>query len=319
MTGQANHGKRHYEKGLVELGDGLFAYLQPDGGWGWSNAGLVVGDGSSLLVDTLFDLTLTREMLDTMQKVTNTAAIEALVNTHANGDHCYGNELVPGVDIVASEASAGEMNELPPQALDMLLKLDVDASTKAYLADAFGPFNFGDITMTPPTTTFSGRHTLDVAGRQVELIEVGPAHTKGDIIAYVPDADTVFTGDILFVYGTPIIWDGPVQNWIDACDLIGDLGVSTVVPGHGPVCGLDGVDMVRGYLSWLRSEAQLRHAAGMSAADAARDIELGEYGEWGDSERIVINVDSIYREFDPTHQSAGVIEQFSLMAELAGY
>ena len=45
-----------YERGLHELGDGLFAYLQPDGSWGWSNAGLIAADGTSLLVDTLFDL-----------------------------------------------------------------------------------------------------------------------------------------------------------------------------------------------------------------------------------------------------------------------
>ena len=80
-----------YSKGLHELGDNCFAYLQPDGGWGWSNAGLVVGDGQSLLVDTLFDTKLTAAMLDTMATHTVAAPIDSLVNTHANGDHCYGN------------------------------------------------------------------------------------------------------------------------------------------------------------------------------------------------------------------------------------
>ena len=81
-----------YTKGLHELGNGCFAYLQPDGGWGWSNAGLVTDAGASLLVDTLFDLALTREMLAAMRRATPAAArIGALVNTHANGDHCYGN------------------------------------------------------------------------------------------------------------------------------------------------------------------------------------------------------------------------------------
>ncbi len=62
---------RHpYSLGLHEIGDGLHAYLQPDGGWGWSNAGLIVGDGVSLLVDTLFDLRLTAAMLDSMTSVT---------------------------------------------------------------------------------------------------------------------------------------------------------------------------------------------------------------------------------------------------------
>ena len=57
-----------YTKGLHDLGNGCYGYLQPDGSWGWSNAGLVVDGGESLLVDTLFDLKLTREMLDTMRR-----------------------------------------------------------------------------------------------------------------------------------------------------------------------------------------------------------------------------------------------------------
>ena len=53
-----------YTQGLHEIGDGLYAYLQPDGGWGWSNAGLVVDGDASLLIDTLFDLKLAAAMLD---------------------------------------------------------------------------------------------------------------------------------------------------------------------------------------------------------------------------------------------------------------
>src|SRR6201995_1899727 len=77
-----------YTKGLHELGDGLYAYLQPDGGWGWSNAGLITGGGTSLLVDTLYDLRLTRQMLDAMAPVAERHPIDAAVNTHANPDHC---------------------------------------------------------------------------------------------------------------------------------------------------------------------------------------------------------------------------------------
>ena len=91
-----------YEKGLVEVADGVHAYLQPDGGWGWSNAGLLVGYGASLLVDTLFDLRLTSEMLDAMTSVTASRPIGTVVNTHANGDHCYGNQLVKGATFIAS-------------------------------------------------------------------------------------------------------------------------------------------------------------------------------------------------------------------------
>ena len=106
---------------LQELGDGCHAYLQPGGGWGWSNAGLIVGDGQSLLVDTLFDLRLTEAMLDAMAPLTAAAPVSSLVNTHANGDHCYGNSEVTrrwsGADIVASSATAHEMPEVPPAML----------------------------------------------------------------------------------------------------------------------------------------------------------------------------------------------------------
>ncbi|MFZ9628853.1 MAG: MBL fold metallo-hydrolase, partial [Ilumatobacteraceae bacterium] len=96
----------------IELTNGCWAYVQRDGSWGWSNAGLVVGDGASLLVDTLFDLRLTATMLEAFAPSTRTAPIVTAVNTHANGDHCFGNELLGDVEIISSTATADEMVEL---------------------------------------------------------------------------------------------------------------------------------------------------------------------------------------------------------------
>ena len=108
--------KWQYAKGLHDLGNGCMAYLQPDGGWGWSNAGLIVDGGENLLVDTLFDLKLTREMLDEMRdKVPSASKIKTLVNTHANGDHTFGNQLVAGAEIITTEQTAEEMFEFQPQ------------------------------------------------------------------------------------------------------------------------------------------------------------------------------------------------------------
>ena len=120
-----------------DAGDGCWAYVQRDGSWGWSNAGLVVGDGTSLLVDTLFDLPLTREMLDAFAGRTAAAPIDTVVNTHANGDHCYGNELVAGAEIIASSACAEEMAEVAPA---MLAGLN---SAPGDVGDLFRTF-FGD-------------------------------------------------------------------------------------------------------------------------------------------------------------------------------
>ena len=113
-----------YTKGLHEVADGVWAYLQPDGGWGWSNAGLISGsDGSSLLVDTLFDLRLTADMLETMRAATPAAEhIATVVNTHANGDHCYGNALLGGSEIIATARCAEEMLQLPPSSMAAMLR-----------------------------------------------------------------------------------------------------------------------------------------------------------------------------------------------------
>ena len=310
-----------YSLGLHEVGEGCFAYLQPDGGWGYSNAGLVVGDGSSLLIDTLFDLKLTAAMLNSMKQATETAPISTVVNTHANGDHCYGNQLVEGVNIIASSATAHEMTEVPPSMLATLNKAPGEVGD--LFRSFFGDFEFDGIELSLPTQTFDKRLDLNVAGREVQLIEVGPAHTAGDTIAYVPSTGSVFTGDILFIGGAPIVWAGPLQNWIAACDLIIGLEATVVVPGHGPLTDNDGVREVRDYLSYVLTEATERQEQGMDAFDAAKEIcrnMMGDtsksFASWKEFGRISVNVDTVYRTLDPQHQSPNVVEQFARMAAL---
>ncbi|MGY6501377.1 MAG: MBL fold metallo-hydrolase [Acidimicrobiales bacterium] len=317
-------GVREYSHGLHEVGDGTWAWLQPDGGWGWSNAGLVVDGDEALLVDTLYDVPLTATMLDAMRAAVPAAgAIGTLVNTHSNGDHCNGNELLTGSDIVASAASADGMAEESPQMMAAWL----DAAPQmgevgAFVQRCFGDFDFAGVTKTLPTRTFTGRLDLTVGDTAVELVEVGPAHTAGDVVVHVPDRRTVFTGDILFIGGHPIVWVGPVSNWIAACDLIESWEVETVVPGHGPVTDLRGVRAVRDYLEWIRDESATRHADGMDALQAATDIarrELGtsRFASWGDAERIVINVDTCFRELTGATEATPAVELFGRMATLA--
>jgi len=307
------------ETSLNEVGTGCLAYLQGDGGWGWSNAGLIVGDGASLLVDTLFDLTITQHMLDTMGSHTRSAPIGTVVNTHANGDHCYGNQLMDGAQIVASSATAQEMSEVPPA---LLGALNADqGETGELFRSFFGEFDFEGIDVRLPDRTFDGRLEMDVGGRVVELIEVGPAHTAGDTIVVVADAGVVYTGDILFIGGTPIVWAGPLSNWVAACDLMLGMAVDTVVPGHGPITDKAGVTAVRDYLTFVEREATARHAAGFDAFDAARDIgaaigaseDFSSLGEFG---RIAVNVEAVYRQLDPSHETPDLVEQFRRMAEI---
>ncbi|NDF41982.1 MAG: MBL fold metallo-hydrolase [Actinobacteria bacterium] len=307
-----------YSLGLHEVGQGAYAYLQPDGGWGYSNAGLIVGDGCSLLVDTLFDLRLTEAMLESMSGVTGGAPIGTVVNTHANGDHCYGNQLVDGAEIVASSATAHEMSEVPPAMMAALNAADGDVGD--LFRSFFGDFDFAGIELAPPTRTFDGRLDIDVGGRVVELIEVGPAHTKGDTIVHCPETKTVYTGDILFIGGAPIVWAGPLENWIAACDLIAALDADVIVPGHGPLTDKAGVAHVRDYLSSVLEGATKLQRDGVDAFEAARELvsmlhgtskPFSSMGEFG---RMAVNVDTVYRSLDPTYQPPNVVEQFRRMA-----
>jgi cyclase len=301
MAGMPSATDVPYSRGAHQIAHGVWAYLQPDGGWGRSNAGLVASDDGarSLLVDTLFDLELTRDMLAALRDATPAAErIAIVVNTHANGDHCYGNALVAGADIVASQACAAEMARLPPAALAALVRAAPDmGEAGAFLLDIFGGFNFDGVELVPPDRTFTGELELSIGDRPVHLIEVGPAHTDGDVIVHVPDAGVVFAGDIIFHGGHPIVWTGPTTNWIAACDrLLGLEGVTTVVPGHGPVTTLDTVADLKGYFEHLTNEVRARHDAGMSPLEAAADIDLGPYRRLAESERLVANVAVLYRE-----------------------
>jgi glyoxylase-like metal-dependent hydrolase (beta-lactamase superfamily II) len=310
-------GRPSYTTGLHELGDGLHAWLQPDGGWGWSNAGLVCGEGESLLVDTLFDPDLTASMLAAMGPLVAQAPLVSLVNTHANGDHCYGNGLVPGTPSITSAAAAEEMEAVPPSLLHLLVTAELgDPVLEGYLRDAFGPFRFDGVEVPAPDRTFSGRLSMRVGGVEVELLELGPAHTAGDVVVHVPSSATAFVGDLAFVGGTPLVWAGPISGWLAAIEVVVGLGVRTVVPGHGPVCGTEELEDVAGYLSMVDREATARFEAGMSAEDAARDIDLGGYAEWGAWERIVVNVDTVYRHLDPSRPLTDVVTLFSSMAHL---
>jgi cyclase len=291
-----------YTTGVHDLGNGNYTFLQPDRGseWGWSNSGLIVDSGESLLVDTFRDENLTRAMLKGYRDAAGVDAqdINRVVNTHKDGDHWFGNRLVSHAEIIASRATASAMEFARPSLFRNALQKRPAGEVGDYILKLFGPpFDFENLEPTLPNRTFSGRLDLKVGDKAVQLIEVGPAHTEGDVLVYVPSSKTMYTGDIIFLTNTPVIWVGPAHNWIKACDLILSMDVEIVVPGHGPVTDKEGVKQVRDYLTYVRDESRKRYDAGMSAQEAVRDISLKHWSDWGGAERIVVNVDHFYREF----------------------
>ena len=330
-------------KELREVGNGIYAYMQLPGSWGWSNAGLITDGGQSLLVDTLFDQKLTAEMLASMRRATPAAArIGTVVNTHGNGDHCYGNALVADAEIIGTRGCLEDLREGPPGRNQLLLRAAaivgalgvggrligkalnaVGIDRVALLAEAgplalpsLGHFDFAGVELTLPSRIFEGELELQVGDKKVVLIEVGPAHTRGDAVVWVPGDKTLFTGDILFNESHPVIWEGPVSNWIAALRRLLDWDIETVVPGHGPLTSKSGIAAMLHYLELLTTEARRRYDAGMSVEEAVRDITLDEFKGWLDAERSYVNVHTLYRDFNGDREPEDVLALFAGMARL---
>jgi glyoxylase-like metal-dependent hydrolase (beta-lactamase superfamily II) len=335
--------KEGIRRELHDLGRGNFAYTQLPGSWGWSNSGLITDGDESLLIDTLFDRTLTAEMLAVMRDAAPASRdIRTVVNTHGNGDHCFGNGVVDAEEIIGTPGCVEDLLAGPASRNQTLLNAArvvgalgwggrlvarvlnaVGIDRLVLLADAgpfalplFEPFDFEGNPPVPPTRTFESELTLRVGDKEVRLIEVGPAHTLGDCVVYLPDDRLLYTGDILFKDAHPLVWTGPVSNWIAACDRLCELQVDVVVPGHGPLTTLEGLRETRAYLERLTEQARGRFDAGMPVEEAARDIQLDEFGHWIDAERIYVNVDTLYREFAGDTSEADVLALFAGMARL---
>ncbi len=326
---------------LHDVAPGVFAYTQLPGGWGFSNSGLITSDGESLLVDTLFDRRLTEDMLAAYTRAAPGAArIDVVVNTHGNGDHCYGNVCVGDARIIASEGCVATLRDMPPRKLHALvtlaralrrtgpvgravgrllrtggLRLPAAFFEAAPLVEElFGRFDFSGLDLVLPQETFREQLSLTVGGKRVELVEVESAHTVGDTMVFVPEDGVVFTGDILFEGAHPIMWEGPAQNWIDAFDVILGRSCDTVVPGHGPITDKKGVARARHYLVTLRDEARKRYDAGLSPDEACADIALDTFADFSEGERLYPNVVALYREFAGTRDVPHAVHLFAGMA-----
>lgn len=291
-----------YEEGMARLSGRVWTYLQPDGGFGLSNAGIVGprdpdSPCGAMLVDTFFDLAHTRRLLDGIAREVR-APVRRVVNTHYNGDHCWGNQLVRDAEIIGHRSVPADMAKLPPAALEALRHAPDSIPAARALREGMARFDFSGIDLVPPTTLFDDRLRLELDGLPIELVHVGPAHTTGDVIVHLPTEGIVFTGDVLFRLCAPLGWEGTFERWIEALETIASLGADTVVPGHGPVCGPEGALEMRDYLAFVRDRSREQFEAGRDLEEACFAIDLGPFGAWLEPERLVSQVARAYRELE---------------------
>lgn len=253
---------------LKQVSDHCFAVLNERDRVGDANSGLINLAGG-LLIDTQADLAHARRMIEIFARVW-AGMPRRIVNTHEDASHLWGNRLFKEAEIIAHR------------------------SVPARMGQAASP---GENGLVPPTILFDERYDLDLDGTEVHLVHVGPCHQAGDTIVFVPKEGVVFAGDVVLRECTPMGWTGTYNNWFKCLDLILELDPEVIVPGHGPLCGIEGACEMRAYLEYVRDESKACFEAGQSSLDAAKRIDLGPYREWRAPARLFMNVERAYREF----------------------
>jgi cyclase len=291
-----------WESGVRQLAPNIYAYIQAKATWYWSNAGFIVGKDYVAVVDALATVGLTQRFRDDIRKITD-KPIRYLINTHHHGDHTYGNHVFAGATIISHDYCRHEV-------------IETGMMDPGLLNTIFPEFDFRGIAATPAHITFNTQLTLHVDGREVRLLHFGPGHTAGDIIVHLPEERIIFAGDFIFLYSTPLGMEGSFAGWLKNLDALAKLDARVYVPGHGPVCGVAGLNLCRDYLVLVRSEAKKRFDKGMTVGEAAKDIDLGQFKQWPNHERILLNVERLWREFrgeDPTTSKLNLAEAFLRM------
>ncbi|MEW2415651.1 MBL fold metallo-hydrolase [Streptomyces sp. NPDC046866] len=264
---------------LVQPADGLYAYVQPDGGWCLNNAGFVSDGGRTLLVDTA----ATERRALALREAVVAAGVplpRTVVNTHHHGDHTYGNGVFAGEALILAHDNARSEQLAAGHQLEMI----------------WPETDFGAIEITPPDLTYSDRTTLHLGGTQVQVIHPGVAHTTGDSVVWLPQQRVVFTGDLVFAGGTPFLAMGSLAGSLRALELLRSLDAETVVPGHGPLTDPSAYDSTERYLRYVDGLAREGRAQGLAPLEVAQKADLGEFAAWRESERLVANLHRAYAE-----------------------
>ena len=288
---------------IQQVSEGIYAYLQPDGSWWLNNTGFLASRDGVISVDATSTERRTRAYLDAIATVTD-RPVRTLVNTHHHGDHTHGNYLFGGATIVGHERCREAIlgTPMPPPAG---VWTDVD---------------WGPLKLAPPFLTYTVGVTLWSGDLRCEVRYVGtPAHTTNDSIVHIPERSVVFAGDLLFNGGTPFALMGSVSGWIEVLEtVLRPLGARTLVPGHGPVCGPEVIDDVLAYLHFVQRTAREAKAEGLSPLQAARTVDLGEFKDLLDAERIVGNLHRAYLELDGGERGAP-IDLLQALGDMVAY
>jgi cyclase len=306
---------------LVKVADGVYAAIARPGGLASGNAGFVIGDDGVLIFDTFFTPAALEELIGEIQKLTK-LPIKYAVNSHYHLDHTGGNQVLAarGVPIIAHDnvliwqttknkrflPAAADLEKRKADATKQLADTPEDQKDKrAQLERTLRRLDaMMAITLTNPTKTFkSGTMELKLGKRKVVLATL-PGHTGGDVFAYVPDANVVFTGDLGWSKTLPNLVDATVNDWIPTLDqILKQHPTAKCVPGHGNVAEVADIKDFRDYLDDLRTRVKQGIANGLTVDQAKQQLTLPEkYKGMAFQNLATPNIEDMYKELKGTKQ-----------------
>jgi glyoxylase-like metal-dependent hydrolase (beta-lactamase superfamily II) len=314
---------------LQHVTESCFAALNEKNRMCDANSGLI-NLGGGVVVDTQADLAHARRMIELFGKVWP-GMPKRVVNTHEDGDHVWGNQLFEGAEIIAHRTVAERMSRVAdPREVQKLLDAAegplsrrmlgaVHPGALALAGQLRQDYDLRGIELVLPTTLFDERHVMELDGTEVHVIYMGPCHQAGDTIVHVPGERVVFAGDVIFRRCTPTGWTGTHEKWLTALDFIISLDPEVIVPGHGPVCGIEAAMEMKAYLEYVRAESRRCYEQGLSSLETSTRIDLGPYGAWRAPARLYLNVERAYREFrnEPEDAPWDMAETFDAIYRVA--
>lgn len=271
-----------YDTGAIEIAKGVYAFIQAGGA---TDAGFIIESDGVVVIDTLMTASLANQLMGEVRRITD-APVKHIVNTHWHGDHVFGNAVLPPAPIIAHDTCRE----------DLLSEWD---GHRAFLRDLYPAAwpEMADLPATPPDVTFDHSLTLHLESRPVQLMFFGRAHTRGDVVAYLPTEGVAFAGDIAFHKYIPNARDGFPSDWVTAATALEKLGADVIVPGHGPLGGNAELAEMRECLTLIVDQVRGSFEAGADEAAARASIKLGAFADWGRQEdRLPTLVGRLYRE-----------------------
>jgi len=247
-----------------ELVPGVFAFV---GGDGRTNSGFVVTEEGVVVIDTQGPPELAGLLKEKIREKTGKPVV-FVINTHYHGDHAFGNQYFGEGLIIAHENTRDAL-------------IEKDEGHRAMFRKFFGEDSLREFSLTLPEVTFTGKMTLRLGTRTIELVHAGGrAHTGGDIFVWLPEERVVFAGDLLYKGRLPLLNDGDTIGALEALDAIAMTDASMLVPGHGPVASMEDAARYRGFIEALRAEVRGMIDKGMGKNEVTKAISLPAYSSW---------------------------------------